>query len=186
VNRRAALAAVAALPLALAACPLPQPLAEVARTVDGGSVTTPIILPEKSIPPDTVVLVRRDCPPPGAQFTLGATVEDVDTEELVEARWFVDYQPEIPAGYVGSTDVPPSADPNDARRSVGAFVFRPYDYGVAVPLHIVDVVVSNNFLLLSDPTPPKQRAAPPPFATQLYRWVFQYVDAGDPRGRGCP
>jgi hypothetical protein len=180
--RRAALLTAAALPLALAACPLPQPLAEVARTADGGSVSTPIILPETALPPDTVVLVKPDCPPPRfAQFALSATVEDFDTEEPVEARWFVNYRPAVPTGLLTSDLVPSSGDPNDPRRPITPVVFQPYgSSGPPAPLDIVEVVVSNGFLALADlTTQPLQRAASPPFLTQSYRWVFQY----DPGGR---
>jgi hypothetical protein len=186
LRRTLPLAALAALGLALGACPLPQPVPNVGRTVDGGAVTTAIILPESAQPPDTTVLVKPDCPAPDAAFTLSATVEDTDTTDDVVARWFVDYRPEILAGFVQEVGVPASGDPNDPLRAIPPFTFRPYDFGtpaVGVPLHVVEVAVSNNFLPVADPTPPRQRAAPPPFQTQVYRWVFQYVDKTDPRGR---
>ena len=109
--RRAALLVAAALPLALAACPLPQPLAEVARTADGGAVSTPIILPETALPAETTVLVSPDCIP-APQFVLSATVEDLDTDESVDARWFVDWQPDKP-GLLEDDPVPASGDPSD-------------------------------------------------------------------------
>lgn len=179
--RRMALLAAAALPLALAACPLPQPLAEVARTVDGGSVSTPIILPETAEPRDTVVLVKPDCASP-PQFTLSVTVEDFDTEELVEARWFVDWLPDR-SGLLEADEVTASSDPSDPRRPVTPVPFSPYafDKPPRTGTHVVEVVVSNGFLALSDRTQPFQRAAAPAFLTQSYRWVFQY----DPGGR-CP
>jgi hypothetical protein len=178
------LLAAAALPLALAACPLPQPLAEVARTADGGTVSTPVILPETAQPAGTVVPVRTDCDPP-ARFTLSATVEDLDTEEVVEARWFVDWVPDR-ATLLAENVVPASGDPSDPRRAIPPLPFSPYTYD-SEPLpgttHVVEVVVSNGFLPSSDPTQPFQRAAAPPFVTQSYRWVFQYVDATDTSGR---
>jgi len=184
--RRALLLAAAALPLALAltACPIPQPLAEVARSTDGGTVSTPIILTDTAVPPDTVVPVRTDCSP-AAQFTLSATVEDLDTSESVEARWFMDYGTGHGLLLEDEESVPASEDPSDPRRLVTPVQFTPYAYGVppAIGLHVVELVVSNGFLALSDPTPPLQRAAAPPFVTQAYRWVFQYVDPSDPRGR---
>ncbi len=175
--RRAALLAACALAVAgtLAACPLPQPLAEVARTADGGSVSTPIILPDTAQPADTVVLVRNDCGP-AAQFTLSATVEDVDTDESVEARWFLDWRPDA-TGLVADDSVPASGDPSNPQRLLAPFVFRPFALKrTTPPLDVVEVVVSNSFLPLADPTQPFQRAAAPPFVTQSHRWVFQYVD----------
>ncbi|MFL5271863.1 MAG: hypothetical protein ACJ79E_07350, partial [Anaeromyxobacteraceae bacterium] len=160
MTRRALpLALAAAIALGLAACPLPQPVPDVARTVDGGAITTPIILPDSAVPGDVTVFVRTDCAAPGPAFALSATVEDVDTSEGVDARWFVDYRPEIPAGFVGTTGVPASGDPNDPLRPVAPFTFRPYNFDGAVRAgtHVVDLVVSNNFLGLDDPTPPRQR-----------------------------
>ncbi len=187
--RRAALLAAAALPLALAACPLPQPLAEVARTADGGAVSTPVILTETALPADTVIPVRTDCDPAagGPHFALSATVEDVDTDESVEARWFLDYRADSPV-LLADDGVTASGDPSDPRRLIPPLVFQPYGFDpVRTPgqLHVVEVVVSNAFLALSDPTQPFQRAAAPPFVTQSYRWAFQYVDAADPRGGRC-
>ena len=173
--RRAALLALAALPLALAACPLPQPLAEVART-DGG-VSTPIILPETAVPTETTVFVRTNCNPP--QFTLTATVSDLDTDEFVEARWFLDWNPNTPT-LLADTAVPASGDPNDPLRPIPPLVFQPQ---ATAPQHVVEVVVSNNFLATSDGTQPFQRAAPPPFQTHSYLWVFQFVGPTDSRGR---
>jgi hypothetical protein len=166
------------LSLALTACPLPQPLAEVARTADGGTVSTPIILPETALPADTIVPVRTDCAP-AARFTLSATVEDIDTEEAVEARWFLDYGTDH-AVLLGDDAVPSADDPSDPRRAITPIVFQPYGYGVppSIELHVVEVVVSNSFLPLDNPTPPLQRAASPPFLTQSYRWTFQYTADG--------
>ena len=185
------LALAAALALALAACPLPQPVPDVARTVDGGAIATPIILPDSAVPPETTVYVRRDCPG-GAQFALAVDVEDLDTTEDVAARWFVNYGNSATA-FLGEVPVPASGDPNDPRRAVPApfaGFFRPYDFDAVVttgpvppPAHVVEVVVSNGFLPVGNPTPPLQRAPQASFVTQLYRWVFQYVDQADPRGR---
>ena len=176
-----AVAVVAAL--ALAACPLPQPLAEVARTADGGTVSTPIILPETARPADTVVPLSTGCSPP-AQFTLSATVEDLDTEEAVEARWFLDYGTDHSV-LLGDDSVPSADDPSNPQRAVTPIAFQPYGYGLppAITIHTVDLVISNGFLPLDNPTPPLQRAASPPFLTQSYRWVFQYVDPTDASGR---
>jgi len=185
--RRVSLALAAALAGALAAgCPLPQPLAEVARTPDGGSVSTPILLPDTASPGGTVVYVTRDCAA-GAQLTLSVQGEDFDTAESVEARWFVNYQ-ESNTGYRGSTIATPSSDPSNPGRTIQPFTFVAYEAGATMPLDaidVVDLVISNNFLSLADPTQPFQRAAPPPYVTQSYRWVFQYLDATDQRSR-CP
>jgi hypothetical protein len=163
--------------LALGACFLPQPVPEVARTVDGGTVSIAILLAETAQPSEATVLVRPDCPAPGAQFTLSATVDDTNTDEAVEARWFVDYSPAHPT-LLRVDAVNASGDPNDALRPLTPLVFTPYVFGTTVPVHVVEVVVSNNFFPLNDPTLPFNRSAPAPYVTQVYRWTFQYDPAG--------
>ncbi len=178
---------VGALLLGVGGCPLPQPLPEVARTPDGGSASTPIVLPDSATPPGPVSFLARDCPN-GAQVTLGATVEDLDTSEAVEARWFANYASVSGAtGLLDVVTVPASADPSDPLRIVPPLVFVPYHAGGAAPraVDVVDLVVSNGFLPLGDPTAPLQRAAPAGFVTQAYRWVFQYVDRTDPLAPPC-
>jgi hypothetical protein len=185
VKRRAATVAAAGLALALAACPLPQPVPDVGR-VDGGTVPTPHILPESAVPSETVVFVNSACRTPPV-FSVSATVEDANTIETVTARWFVDYGIDgtaltmSPQG--GEAQVLPSQDANDPLRPLDPFLFRPYQFGKDVPLHVLEVVVSNGFLPLNDSTPPLNRAAPLPFEAQAFRWVFQYVDPADTRGR---
>ena len=167
----------AALLLALAACPLPQPLAEVGRTPNSTTVSTPIMLPETATPSDTVISVGRACPN-GAQVVLAVTVEDVDTTEAVEVRWFLNYGA-AGTGYIISYEVPASTDPNDPLRPVAPLAFRPYGpRGNATrTVDVVEAVVSNGFLPLSDLiTQPVQRAAASPYVTQVQRWVIQYVD----------
>jgi hypothetical protein len=181
MTRAALLAAVAALAASLSACPLPQPLAEVART-DGG-VSTPVILPETAAPAETTVLVKPDCVPP-AQFTLSATVQDFDTDEAVEARWFLNWRPDS-AGLIADEFVPASLDANDPLRPIPPIAFQPTAFGAppAVALHVVEVVVSNGFLGIDNGTQPFQRAATPPFQTHSFLWVFRYADPSDPAGR---
>jgi hypothetical protein len=183
--RRALLLAAAALPLGLAltACPIPQPLAEVARSADGGTVSTPIILPDTAQPGDTIVLVKNDCGP-GAQFTLSATIEDLDTTESVEARWFLNWRPDTPNLVADQDSVPASDDPSNPQRLLAPFVFQPLALQRPAPtIDVVDVVVSNNVLPIENLTQPWQRAAGAPFVTQFYRWVFQYVDPATPGAR---
>jgi len=163
-------------------------LADVARTPDGGTVSTPIILPDTATPPDAISYLPRDCPN-GAQITLRASVEDLDTSEAVEARWFLNYVSSIGVtGILDDVNVPASTDPSDPVRVVPPFLFRAYGAGAAAsrPLDVVDLVVSNNFLGLGDPAPPVQRAPPAPYLTQSYRWVFQYVERTDPLAPPCP
>jgi hypothetical protein len=170
-----AVAAMAALAAALAAgCPLPQPLAEVAR-VDGGTVSPPRIVAESAVPSDTIVLVSRSCAT--AVFSLAAEVEDVNTTESVEARWFVDYSPDvvqIPLAQV----VPADADSSNPIRNVPPYSFDALKAGTTAPLHVVELIVSNAFQPISTTSPAENRSAQPGYETDVYRWVFQYVDTG--------
>lgn len=176
----ALLAGVAGATLALAACPLPQPLAEVAR-VDGGTFTVspPRIVTESLTPPDTVLQLRRGCPG-GASVTLGATVRDDNTLEPVEARWFVDYDPDRFGGAQPyHVDVVPA--PDDVTQTDRPLPPLPLPLPATDPAsgHVVNIVISNGFYTLDDPAAPvRNRSAQPGYETQVYRWVFQYVDAG--------
>jgi len=188
VTRRLLAPLAGALLLTAGGCPLPQPLPDVARTPDGGTAT-PIILPDTATPPDAISYLAKDCPN-GAQVTLSASLEDLDTSEAVEARWFANYvSVRGSTGFLANVqNVPASADPSDPQRVVPPFVFVAYLAGGASsrPVDVVDLVVSNNFIALGDPTPPVQRAAPVGYVTQSYRWVIQYVDRSDPLAPPCP
>ncbi|GEJ57471.1 hypothetical protein [Anaeromyxobacter diazotrophicus] len=179
--RRAGLAlAVSAVAAALlAGCPLPQPLAEVAR-VDGGVISPPRIVAESAVPAETIIFVSQGCS--AAVFSLGAEVEDVNTLEAVEARWFVDYQatlPQIPL----SQPVPAGDDPANPIRAVVPYPFDAVAWNNGVPLHVVELVVSNAFKAITPTDARQNHSAQDGFETAVYRWVFQYVPAGDARGR---
>lgn len=174
-----ALAASALAAALLAGCPLPQPLAEVAR-VDGGVISPPRIVTESAVPSDTIVFVSQGCT--AAVFSLGAEVEDVNTLEAVEARWFVDYQPAVPQIPL-SQPVPAADDPANPIRAVEAYPFDAIAWGSGVPLHVVELVVSNAFKPITPTDARQNHSAQDGFETAIYRWVFQYVGAGDARGR---
>ncbi len=186
LSRAAALAAAAAL----VGCPLPQPLPAYPAT---GAIAPPRILMDAVMPNATVIRVSTGCapvPPATAAdpiFTLSAQVHDDTTTELVEARWFVDY--DATASSRGSlivqndsVEAPTSGDPRV--RALPVYAFHPYVFfspsqPVAGDVHVVELVVSNGF----DPAGPN--ALPLPnrspalnFETQYYRWVFQYVASG--------
>jgi hypothetical protein len=169
-----ALAAAGAAALVAGGCPLPQPLAEVART-DGGVVSPPRIVTESAAPADTVVLVTRSCA--SAVFSLGAQVEDLNTAEAVEARWFVDYRPDAAANPL-IQQVPAADDPTNPIRVVQPYAFDALLAGTTAPLHVVELLVSNGFQPISTTNPPQNRAALPGYETSIYRWVFEYVDTG--------
>jgi hypothetical protein len=188
VTRRLLAPLTGALLVAAGGCPLSQPLPEVARTPDGVTVSTPIILADSATPPGAISYLAKDCPG-GAQLTLSASIEDLDTDEAVEARWFKNYvsTPGLTGLLSDVLNVPSSADSSNPLRVVPPLIIEAYPPGGAAPrpVDVVDLVVSNNFLALEDPTPPVQRAAPAPYLTQSYRWVIQYVDQTDKRAPPC-
>jgi hypothetical protein len=189
-RRLTLLAAAAALPIALAACPLPQPLAGVART-DGGVVTSLRIRLETVLPSDPIVPVAKTCPDGGPpQFDVSAAIEDPDTIERVEARWFVDYRQDRP-DIRRADDVPGSGDPANPVRllpSAGSqpFLFTMPAFDPADPasrVHVLEVVVCSVGFNPIGQDPPGtlylNRTPQLGFeAAQVYRWVFEYVDAG--------
>jgi len=189
--------AAAVLALALAGCPIPQPLPD----YPAGTVTPPRIRMDHMIPEtdgNPIIFVPANCVTILPSYTLGGSVSDTNTFESIEARWFVNYDPRYPTYFSylqpWSGTIPPNTDPTDLIRSVPSFTFEPYNYGsppgpetpyvspaeYAGPgiLRIVELVVSNGF----DPSPvttpydlPNKKpltSTTKTFETQTYRWVF--------------
>jgi len=170
-------AATCGVALALvAACPLPQPLAGV-TLVDGGKISPPRILTASVNPSDTPILLAQDCPT-GSTLSLSATIDDDNTTEAVEARWFIDYDPAANPGVAGDEQLEPETG-TDTTRAVTPFAFPVPAYSASKPVHIVELVVSNGFLPQSDMTGPLPHREPlAGYEVQLYRWVFEYATTG--------
>jgi hypothetical protein len=171
----------AAALLALAACPIPQPLPVVQR-VDGATVTPPRILAETATPTSGMVIVGNTCPPESA-VRFDVDIEDPDLDDTVEARWFVDYAPTAEGSEFLSEF--PIADPNgeDPRRELSGFTF-PLAAGPSGRHHLVELVVSNGFYpVFSEPPalPMPHRTPQPGFETQVFRWTIVYDAAA-----ACP
>jgi hypothetical protein len=192
---RAALALL--ITAALGGCPLPQTLPEYPAS---GTITPPRIQGDTVIPAGTVIAVQANClVSPGPSITLSAKLIDENTFEKVEARWFVDYDPDRSS----VTPIPPiqiidgPADGVTIARKLNDFVFRPYAfdprggeqaYRDAGGLHVVELVVSNAFASEDPPPVPAHdrpwrtplSTATQQFETQVYRWTFHYVPGGTP------
>jgi hypothetical protein len=186
-----------ALLLVASGCPLPQPLAEVAP---GQPVTPPRIIVEDVqrqitiTPIDTLLRVTVGCAT-GPSYALKASLNDVNTTEIVVARWFVNYDPALPAeSFYRREDqilAPPATVPDPTLRETPVFTFEPYLWdpedgtgdgtgNSPGALHIVELVVSNGF-----DGNPDQSTVERPYRTpaagyevQVYRWVFLGVPQG--------
>lgn len=193
----------------LAGCPLPQTLPEYPTN---GIITPPRIQSDQVTPIDTVILVDASCSsdPTAQVFLLSASLVDENTIEQVEARWFIDYDPQrITVVPVKDQFVPGPADGVTVERSLDSYPFAPYmsdPPGTGSPpesspgqafrdgggIHVVELVVSNNFA--PEPVPPAPpnprpyrtplKTATQTFETQVHRWVFHYVPTGTP-GAAC-
>ncbi len=168
---RAPLAAL----LLLAACPLPQSV----PSVPPGSVTPPRIVENATLSPaGTTVAFDPSCST-AQHFTVTATVADENFSEVVEYRWFVDYDPTIPtqpkfeSGQLNPPDVEPFTT-----RLVPPLDFRPGFGAGGNALHVLELVVSNGFDKSTD-----QSVLPLPYRTPLsnaqnsyevqsHKWVF--------------
>ncbi|HSN90938.1 MAG TPA: hypothetical protein VLS93_06895 [Anaeromyxobacteraceae bacterium] len=169
--------------LALAGCPLPQP---VAQYPDTGTIPSPRIKIADVTPIETFIDVDPTvCVDP--IFTLSASLVDDNTTEAVDARWFVDYDPadgfrQRPVAEE-RIEPPPPGTPDPRLRAVAAlpfqaYLFAPHDEGV---VRVVELVVSNSFAAEPVPAPPgwlAYRTPTPDFETQLFRWVFRYRAGG--------
>ncbi len=202
-------AALAALALLSAGCPIPQSLPEYPST---GTVAPPRIQSDAALPVDAFLPVAAGGCAAAPVFRLSAPLVDENTLEPVDARWFVDYDPgnSLRANPVngGPDIIEGPADGLSTLRPVCAagkapdcllpFAFRPYDFDPsgaeqafrdAGGLHVVELVVSNGF----EGGPVDQAGLPRPwrtpkaqFETQVHRWVFHYVPAGAGGSCGFP
>lgn len=183
-NALAALAVAPALAAALSGCPIPQPLPD----YPAGAVTPPRIVVDGIGNGQTVVRVPAGCPA-APTYDLGATLIDVDTIEVVQARWFVNYEPGDSSRYtpLNEADIPgANANPPVTERTVPKFTFRPYDGFPTIEntgagsgrnagaMHVVELVVSNGFDPAANgfPATLPNRTPLPGFETQVYRWMF--------------
>jgi hypothetical protein len=165
------------LALALGGCPIPQPLPEVV-SVSGGTIPPPRIVVESVVPPDAIILVSQTCD--SVEFSLTATVIDENTEEQVEARWFMDYDASVSPNRdpLLTTSLPPPT-PDSAVRPVPEYRFSP-SLADSWTVHVIELVISNGFYSPGGEPADKlpNRTAQPGFETQVYRWVFQSVSTG--------
>ncbi len=177
-SRRPRLVAIAVLGIALAAaiaCPLPQPLPGVTR-IDGGTITPPRIQVASALPADTIVYYDPGaCSAPGVLgFALGASVVDQNTDEVVDVRWFVDYDKAgVTATPWGEEQIPAPTDPEQFIRTVTSQRFNPVSNpfsGPGSPPHVVELVVTNGGFT-SDPLPSRSPATG--YEVEIFRWVFE-------------
>ncbi len=194
--------AAALLALALAGCPIPQPLPD----YPAGTITPPRILQASLWPSgdEPVIRVGAGCVDPPA-FTLEAQISDTISIEQVVARWFVNYAPFD--GFwspVEQATLSPNEDPTVLTRPVPPYVFRPFSHRPPLgtgtfdnqpfnepgTVRVVDLVVSNSFHEPGDEAVPPFRGAAANFETQLHRWTFlivnNAVDNCGPQARPIP
>lgn len=175
--RRAAAALGAAV--ALAGCPIPQTVPEYPK----GTVTPPRVQMASVTYPDTVVRVPAGCAVKPT-FDLHADLVDESLIDVVEARWFVNYDPDNQDRRtpVQTTQVPASDDPLVITRTVPTLTLVPYDFpsldpngadgGTVGAFRVVELVVSNGFDDAGDAAALPNRSPEDGFEIQYYRWIF--------------
>ena len=179
------LAATLAAGVILEGCPIPQPLPGVGSIDGGRPVTPPRVLTDSAHPglamTDYGPLVS--CPS-GSRFDVSATLVDENSEEPVEVRWFVDYDPNSQPlrTPLQIQTLPPPADPTQYLRYPSPFPFTPWDFDrPAERVHVVELTVSNGFLPVGVAGPPGSllnRTAAAGYEVQIFRWTFQPSLAG--------
>jgi len=164
----------------LGGCPIPQPLPGVG-SVDGGlPITPPRVLSDSAHPGLALTYYGpiASCPV-GSHFDVSATLIDENSEEPVEVRWFVDYDPDSQPlrTPLQIQTLPPPADPTQYLRYPSSFPFTPWDFDrPAERVHVVELTVSNGFLPVGVAGPPgslPNRTAAAGYEVQVFRWTFQ-------------
>lgn len=169
----------------LGGCPIPQPLPGVG-SIDGGLPITPPRVLTGSAQPSLAMTDYGPLPPcpVGSAFEVSATVVDENSEEPVEVRWFVDYDPGNQAlrTPLQIETLPPPADQQQYKRFPKAFPFSPWDFDrPAERVHVVEMTISNGFLPVGAAVPPgglPNRTAAPGYEVQIFRWTFQPAATG--------
>jgi hypothetical protein len=159
----------------LAGCPIPQPLPGVGN-IDAG-VTPPRILFD-GVRPNATFIPYDDAPGAcdgGPRFEVRATVVDPNPDDVVEGRWFADYDPDPihllsnPRETFTFVPVLPDQTSHDA-----VFQFAPTDPALsAYSVQLLELVVSNGFESTTPDGGLPNRTPRPGYETQVYRWVFQ-------------
>jgi hypothetical protein len=176
----AVLVAVFAAGAVLGGCPIPQPLPGVGP-IDGGlPITPPRVLTDSAYPglAMTAYGPLASCPA-GSHFDVSANLVDENSEEPVEVRWFVDYDPDSQPlrTPLQVETLPPPADPTQYLRYPSSFPFTPWDFDQPTErVHVVELTVSNGFLPVGAAVPPgslPNRTAAPGYEVQVFRWTFQ-------------
>lgn len=176
-SRLGALAALAIALAAAAACPLPQPIPGVTR-IDGGTITPPRIAVSSAQPSDTIVYYDPAvCGVQGTPgFTLSASIVDQNTDEVVDVRWFLDYDKGAPTVYPWGPEqqIPAPNDPEQFTRVVTPRTFNPvlepFIPANFNPPHVVELIVTNGGWT---DAPLPNRSATAGYEVEVFRWVFQ-------------
>ncbi len=176
-TRRGLAVAVAGMTAVLAGCPFAQPVPGVSASPDGGTVTPPRIDTQSVLPAGTVLRYETNgtCPNGGPAFSVSANVKDENTDDSVEARWFVDYQPLDPRQKLPVVTPPyvsPAQEFGVTDRPIPPFVFEPTLPWSSESTHLVELVISNGFAPESPGNVLPYRSPLPGFETQVFRWVF--------------
>jgi hypothetical protein len=169
----------------LGGCPIPQPLPGVG-SIDGGLPITPPRILTSSAEPGLAMTNYgpvTSCPA-GSAFQVSATLIDENSEEPVEVRWFVDYDPDnqLLRTPLQIETLPPPANSQQYKRFPKAFPFAPWDFDRPTDrVHVVEMTISNGFLPVGAAVPAgdlPNRTAAPGYEVQIFRWTFQPSPSG--------
>jgi hypothetical protein len=153
--------------------------------VDGGlPITPPRILTASAVPALAITGYLLTGCPSGSAFDVSATIIDENSEEQVEVRWFVDYDPDnqIFRTPVFTETLPPPTDSTQYRRYPKGLSFSPWDYTPYTGgVHVVEMTISNGFLPINAAVPAgslPNRTPAPGYEVQVFRWTFEPAPTG--------
>jgi len=163
----------------LSGCPIPQAVPEIVLSPGGSLVPASRIVPEQTTPASTFIDLSRGCAEaPRVEFR--AIISEFDARATPEARWFIDYDPSTSYGVIKLESPPAPADTGNPYRTLTPLVFHAVRWqDPAVPVQVVELVVSNGFAKLGDLTVALPNRSPQrDYETQVFRWLIRYVPSG--------
>ncbi len=127
---------------------------------------------------------------PGCHCVLDVKIPAIiadDPTVNVEARWFVDYDLNVPSSQrrVATVVLPGSFQTSETTRGPLEFVIDADGLGLSSGTHVVELVLAEQAGFAADTVFPFQRATKPDYESSTFKFVVQVQRAADPARPTC-